>query len=58
MAYLSRDDEMKDPDFCRRKQADYAAKADATTNVALKSAYEAASREYAHRAALVEKKSA
>jgi hypothetical protein len=58
MAYLSRDEEMQNPDFCRRKQADYAAKADATNNVALKSAYEAAAREYGYRAELVEKKSA
>jgi hypothetical protein len=58
MAYLARDDAMQDVDFCRRKQADYAAKAAATNNVALKSAYEAAAREYAYRAELVEKKSA
>jgi hypothetical protein len=58
MDYLSRDDEMQKPDFCRGKQADYAARAEATRNVALKSAYEAAAREYGYRAALAEKTSA
>jgi hypothetical protein len=44
-------DEMLDPDHCRRKAAEYAAKAKATPNAALKSAYEAAAREYHQRAA-------
>jgi hypothetical protein len=58
MAYLSRGDEMRDADYCRRKQVDYAAKAAATKNAALKSAHEAAAREYGYRAALIEKKCA
>jgi hypothetical protein len=51
--YLPRDHEMNDPQFCRGKEADYYAKAKAETNPRLKSAYEAAAREYAYRARLM-----
>ena len=40
---------MLDVEFCRRKQAEYYAKARAATDAKLRSAYEATAREYAHR---------
>jgi hypothetical protein len=51
MTYLAKDsdDDMRDPDYCLAKQAEYAAKAEATNDRALKSAYESAAREYRFR---------
>jgi hypothetical protein len=40
---------MNDPGYCLAKEAEYAAKGRATNDRALKSAYEAAAREYAYR---------
>lgn len=51
---MPRDHEMNDPQFCRGKEADYYAKAKAETNPRLKSAYEAAAREYAYRVRIIE----
>jgi hypothetical protein len=56
MTYMARDEEMHNADFCRGKQADYSAKAKATTNPNLKSAYEATAREYAYRVRLIDSK--
>lgn len=55
MTYLAKynDDDMNDPGYCLAKEAEYAAKARATNDRALKSAYEAAAREYAFRLLLV-----
>jgi hypothetical protein len=58
MPYLARAKDMNDADFCRQKEAEYFAKARATNNLAIKSAYEAAAREYAYRAGLIESKKA
>jgi hypothetical protein len=44
------DGEIFDIDFCHRKEAEYYAKARAATDPGIKSAYEAAAREYAFRA--------
>jgi hypothetical protein len=49
MTYLAKDDDMNDPGYCLAKEAEYAAKGRATNDRALKSAYEAAAREYAYR---------
>jgi hypothetical protein len=51
MTYLAKDkdDDLRDPTYCLAKQTEYAAKAAATKDRALKSAYEAAAREYAFR---------
>jgi hypothetical protein len=51
MPYLAKDkdDDLRDPDYCLAKQAEYAAKADGTKDKALKSAYESAAREYGFR---------
>jgi hypothetical protein len=54
MSYLAQDEKIRDADFCRQKEAEYSAKARATNNLAIKSAYEAAAREYAHRARLID----
>jgi len=43
------DDEMLDLAHCLRKEMEYYAKAAATDDPELKSAYEATAREYAHR---------
>lgn len=58
MPYLGRSEDMHDADYCREKEAEYSAKARATNNVAVKSAYEAAAREYAYRAQLIDSKKA
>lgn len=58
MPYLARAEEMQDADFCRRKEIEYSAKARATNDRAVKSAYKAAAREYAYRAALINSKKA
>jgi len=51
MTYLAKDkdDDLKDPAYCLAKQAEYTARANATNDRALKSAYESAAREYAYR---------
>jgi hypothetical protein len=53
MTYLGRDDHMQDEDYCRQKEAEYAAKARATNNRAKKCSYEAAAREYSYRLILI-----
>jgi hypothetical protein len=60
MTYLAKDndDDMKSPAYCLAKEAEYADKARATNNRALKSAYEAAAREYTFRLILIESKKA
>jgi hypothetical protein len=58
MTYLAKGDDMEDADFCRRKEAEYTAKGRATTDKALKSAYEAAAREYRYRLELISSKKA
>ena len=58
MPYLSRHDDMQSADYCRAKEAEYYAKASATNDRAIKSAYEAAAREYAFRVTLIESKKA
>ena len=58
MTYLAKGGDMENADFCRRKEAEYAAKGRATTDKALKSAYEAAAREYAYRLLLIDSKKA
>lgn len=58
MPYLSRDNDMLNSDYCRAKEAEYYAKAAATNDRAIKSAYEAAAREYAFRVTLIETKKA
>jgi hypothetical protein len=58
MVYLARPEDMNDADFCRQKEAEYLAKARATNNLAIKSAYKAAAREYAFRAGLIKSKKA
>ena len=58
MPYLAPPEDMDDADFCRRKEVEYSAKARSTNDRAVKSAYEAAAREYANRAALVNSKKA
>lgn len=56
MAYLSRDNDMQNADYCRTKQAEYYAKARGTNDRAIRSAYEAAAREYGFRVTLLEAK--
>jgi hypothetical protein len=58
MIYLDKDkdDDMKKPDYCLAKEEEYAAKARATNDRALKSAYEAAAREYSFRLILANSK--
>jgi hypothetical protein len=58
MPYLARAEDMHDADFCRQKEVEYSAKARATNDRTVKSAYEAAAREYAYRAALMNSKRA
>jgi len=58
MPYLSNDDDSQDADYCRTKEAEYYVKARGTNNRAIKSAYEAAAREYAYRVMLIETKKA
>ena len=58
MIYLAKDDEMNDPVHCLAKEAEYAAKARGTNDKALKSAYEAAAREYSYRAIRIDSKKA
>ncbi len=53
MVYLSNGDEMEDAAFCLAKEEEYAAKARGTNNRAVKSAYEAAAREFAYRVKLI-----
>jgi hypothetical protein len=53
MVYLAKIDEMEDASFCLAKEAEYAAKARATNNRAIRSAYEAAAREFAYRVKLI-----
>ena len=53
MTYLPRDEEMQNADFCYGKEVDYYAKAKATPNLALRSAYEATAREFAYRVRLI-----
>jgi hypothetical protein len=43
-------DEMNDPEYCLKKVAEYRAKAQAAADRLLKSTFEAAAREYEHRA--------
>lgn len=45
--------EMLDLSHCLRKEMEFYAKADSAPDAALKSAYEAAAREYHHRAILL-----
>jgi hypothetical protein len=52
------DDKMRDAGFCRNKEREYYAKARAAADPKLKSAYEAAAREYARRARQHDKHSA
>jgi hypothetical protein len=47
---MHHDEEIMDAEFCRRKEREYYAKARAAADPKLKSAYEAAAREYALRA--------
>jgi hypothetical protein len=56
MTYLARDNDMNDAGYCLAKEAEYARKARATNDKALKSAYESAAREYAYRLILVNSK--
>jgi hypothetical protein len=56
MTHLAKDDDIQDADYCRAKEAEYAAKARATNDKALKSAYESAAREYSYRLILVNSK--
>lgn len=58
MVYLAKTDEMEDVGFCSAKEEEYAAKARATNNRAVKSAYEAAAREFAYRVKLIGSKKA
>jgi hypothetical protein len=58
MPYLSRKNDAQNADNCRAKEAEYYAKARATNDRAIKSAYEAAAREYAYRVILIESKKA
>jgi hypothetical protein len=58
MTYLARDDDMEDAGYCVAKEAEYAAKARATNDKALKSAYESAAREYSYRLILISSKKA
>jgi len=60
MIYLDKgnDDAINDAGFCRTKEAEYLAKARATNDKALKSAYEAAAREYSYRAIRIDSKKA
>jgi hypothetical protein len=58
MPYLSRDNDMQNADYYRAKEAEYYAKARATNDRAIKSAYEAASREYSIRVILIDSKKA
>ncbi|MDP2296363.1 MAG: hypothetical protein Q8M24_12995 [Pseudolabrys sp.] len=48
-------DETLDLAECLRKEMEYYAKADAASDKGLKSAYEAAAREYNHRATLIKR---
>ena len=50
--------EMLDLSHCVRKEAAFSAKAKAATDPLLRSTYEAAAREYAYRAALIDSKNA
>ena len=54
MSYLAQSENMNDADFCRQKEAEYSAKARATKNLVVKSAYDSAAREYAYRARLID----
>ena len=54
MTYLARDDHMQDEDYCLQKEAEYAAKAETTSDAKLKPVYEAAAREYHYRAILLQ----
>ena len=56
MPYLAPTGDMEDADFCRQKEVEYSDKARATNDRAVKSAYEAAAREYAYRAVLIDSK--
>lgn len=47
------DEQMRDINFCLRKEAEYSAKARAIPNSKIKSAYEAVAREYAYRAKML-----
>ena len=58
MIYLSRDEDKQSADYFRAKQVEYDAKASGTNDRAIKSAYEAAAREYAFRVTLIESKKA
>jgi hypothetical protein len=58
MTYLAKDEDMEDAGYCLTKEAEYAAKARATNDRALKSAYEAAAREYSYRLILISSKKA
>jgi hypothetical protein len=55
MIYLDKDkdDDMNDAGYCLAKEEEYAAKARATNDRALKSAYESAAREYSYRLTLI-----
>jgi hypothetical protein len=53
MTYLGKAKGMEDIGFCQAKEAEYAAKARATNDRAVKSAYEAAAREFAYRVKLI-----
>jgi hypothetical protein len=50
---LGKAKDMEDIEFCQAKEAEYAAKARATNDRAVKSAYEAAAREFAYRVKLM-----
>ena len=52
------DDGVNDAGYCRAKEGEYAVKARATNNKALKSAYESVAREYSYRAILIGSKKA
>ena len=60
MIYLDKDNDegLNDAGYCRAKEAEYATKARVTKDKALKSAYEAVAREYAHRLILISSKKA
>jgi len=60
MIYVDKDndDGVNDAGYCRAKEAEYAAKARATKDKALKSAYEAMARDYAYRQILISSKKA
>ena len=60
MIYLGKDNDegLNDASYCRAKEAEYAAKARASKDKGLKSAYEAVAREYAQRLILISAKKA